>query len=156
DVSAFALQTRELVRTYHVIAINPRGVGLSDAPVEPRYEVATAAADVAAVLTEPAHIVGASLGAAVAIELALTFPERVRSLTLVTPFVEATARLRAVLDAWCQVAGEASPQALARMLLPWFFSPVFLASPAMERTARGLAATCANVPAKTLQRALAG
>lgn len=156
DVSSFAMQTRAFVATHRVIAVNPRGVGLSDAPAEDCYAVATAAADAAAVLTEPAHVVGASLGAATAIELALRFPERVRTLTLITPFVEATARLRAVLDAWCGVAAEASAEALARMLLPWFFSESFLASPAAERTRRGLTTACANVPAATLARAAAG
>jgi pimeloyl-ACP methyl ester carboxylesterase len=156
DVSAFALQMRAFVETHRVIAVNPRGVGLSDAPAEPRYDVVTAAADAAAVLSEPAHVVGASLGAATAIELALRCPERVRSLTLITPFVEVTARLRAVLDAWCRVAAQASVETLARMLLPWLFSPGFLDSPAVERTTRGLAAACANVPVTTLERAAAG
>jgi pyruvate/2-oxoglutarate dehydrogenase complex dihydrolipoamide acyltransferase (E2) component len=156
DVSAFALQTRALVTSHRVLAVNPRGVGLSDAPEEPRYDVATAAADAAAVLSEPAHIVGASLGAAVAIELALRAPERVRSLTLITPFVEASARLRAVVAAWCRVAAESSADALAQMLLPWLFSGGFLESPAVERTRRGLAAACANVPVATLERAAAG
>ena len=52
---------------------------------------------------EPAHVVGASLGAAAAIELALSHPERMRSLTLITPFVEANGRLLAVTDAWTGV-----------------------------------------------------
>ena len=156
DVSSFAMQTRAFVDSHRIVAVNPRGVGLSDAPAEERYDVPTAAADAAAVLTEPAHVVGASLGAATAIELALRFPERVRTLTLITPFVDATARLRAVLDAWCRVAADASAETLARMLMPWLFSESFLASPAAERTCRGLATACANVPAATLARAAAG
>ncbi len=156
DVSSFAMQSRALVETHRVIAVNPRGVGLSDAPAEDRYDVATAAADAAAALTEPAHVVGASLGAAAAIELALRFPKRVRTLTLITPFVETTARLRAILAAWCRVATEVAPETLACMLLPWLFSEAFLAGPAVERTRRGLAAVCANLPVATLDRSAAG
>src|SRR5216117_367158 len=151
----FARQIPVLAERWHVLGVNPRGVGLSDAPEEARYDVATMAADVAALLEEPAHVVGASLGAAV--ELALVHPERLRSLTLITPFVEADARLLAVVDAWCRVASEASAEAVARLLLPWMFSRAYLADEGRrERTARGLAATAPRVPAPTLARAAAG
>lgn len=156
DVSAFASQTRKLIETHRVIGVNPRGVGLSDAPQQPQYDVATAAADAGALLSEATHVVGASLGAAVAIELALRFPERVRSLTLITPFVAASPRLRAVLEAWCQVAAQARPETVASTLMPWLFSSDFLAAPAADRTRRGLAATCANVAAPALRRNAVG
>jgi len=157
DVSSFALQTRALVQSHALIAVNPRGVGLSDAPDLPAYDVPTAAADAAALLDAAAHVVGASLGAATAIELALRYPDRVRSLTLITPFVDASARLLAVLDAWCRIAAEAGAETLARALLPWMFSERFLQDATdRERTCRGLAVACANVPAPTLERSAAG
>jgi pimeloyl-ACP methyl ester carboxylesterase len=102
-------------------------------------------------------VVGASLGAAVALELALTAPERVRSLTLITPFVVADARLRAVCDAWRQLAAEVAPESVARMLLPWFFSAIFLEDEMRRRRVlRGLATTVAKVPAASLARSSAG
>ena len=80
-----------------------------------------------------------------------------RSLTLITPFVEAGPRLLAVIDAWCRVASEASPEAVARLVLPWMFSAEYLGDEGRrERTVRGLAATAARVPAGTLVRAAAG
>jgi 3-oxoadipate enol-lactonase/4-carboxymuconolactone decarboxylase len=119
--------------------------------------VAQAAEDAAAVTAAPVDVIGASLGAAVAVELALARPERVRSLTLVTPFVEAGPRLLAVIDAWCRLAAEVGPDTLARALLPWFFSGGFLADDAArERTLRGLAQTLARVPAAALARSAAG
>src|SRR5262249_12675074 len=139
DVSAFAAQARALAATHEVLGINPRGVGASDAPALDAYDVASAADDVAAVCGDPAHIVGASLGAANAIELALRHPDRVRTLTLITPFVDASPRLLAVLDAWCHIATESRPETLARALLPWLFSERLLAdSAARERIVRGL------------------
>ncbi|UCE87438.1 MAG: alpha/beta fold hydrolase, partial [Deltaproteobacteria bacterium] len=157
DVSAFARQVPPLAERLRVLGVNPRGVGLSDAPVQEVYEVATAAADAAAVADAPAHVVGASLGAAVAIELALAHPARVRSLVLITPFAVAGPRLLAVIDAWCGLAAEARPETLARTLLPWLFSEAFLADArARERTARGLAQIAARVPAPTLERSAAG
>jgi pimeloyl-ACP methyl ester carboxylesterase len=157
DVSMFARQIPALAARWRVQGMNPRGVGLSDAPEVDVYDVGTAAADVAALLDAPAHVVGASLGAAVALELALARPALVRSLTLITPFVEAGARLLAVIDAWCRVASEASPEAVARLVLPWMFSAEYLADEGRrERTVRGLAATAERVPASTLARAAAG
>jgi 3-oxoadipate enol-lactonase/4-carboxymuconolactone decarboxylase len=157
DVSAFVRQTPRLAERFVVYGVNPRGVGQSDAPDDEVYEVARTAADAAACYEGAAHVVGASLGSAVAIELALTQPERVRSLTLLTPFVEATPRLLAVSEGWHRVAAEASPAALAAALLPWFFSSGFLADEAARgRTLRGLAQTLARVPAATLERMTRG
>jgi pyruvate dehydrogenase E2 component (dihydrolipoamide acetyltransferase) len=157
DVSSFALLTPRLVGRFGVLAMNPRGVGASDGPAG---DVPALAADAAAVIGAagggPAHVVGASLGAAAALELALTRPELVRSLVLVTPFVTATPRLRAVVDAWARVAAEARPATLARFLAPLLFSHALLADEAArERTLRGLAAACARIPAATLERTAA-
>jgi pimeloyl-ACP methyl ester carboxylesterase len=157
DASSFALQAGSLAASYRVLGVNPRGVGASDAPPLDVYDVATAADDAAAVCPEPAHWIGASLGAAVALEAAIRHPQRVRSLVLITPFVQATPRLRAVTEAWWRVARDASAETLARMLLPWLFSERFLGDEqALGRTLRGLSASVARVPAATLERAAAG
>jgi pyruvate dehydrogenase E2 component (dihydrolipoamide acetyltransferase) len=157
DASSFSPQSAALAARFRALGVNPRGVGLSDAPEAEVHEVAQAAADALAAAPGPAHVVGASLGAAAALELALRDPGRVRSLTLITPFVEAGPRLLAVLEGWCALAREASPAALGRALLPWLFSPAFLSdAPRRERTARGLAEMLARVPARTLERQAAG
>ncbi len=157
DASSFALLTPQLAPCYSVLALNPRGVSASDGPAG---DVPTLAADAAAVIrtgASPAHVVGASLGAAAALELALTQPDLVRSLTLITPFVTATPRLLAAVTAWCRIAAEASPATLARCLAPLLFSEALLGDDALrERTLRGLAAVCTRVPAATLERMAAG
>ncbi len=157
DLSAFAMQTGMLSERFQVVGINPRGVGLSDAPEADTYPVAQTAADAAACFEGEAHIIGASLGSAAAIELALSHPKRVRSLTLITPFVAAGARLCSVADGWCHVAREASPEGLASMLLPWFFAQGTLGDDtARQRILRGLTQTVKRVPAATLDRMNAG
>jgi pimeloyl-ACP methyl ester carboxylesterase len=158
DASSFALLTPLLAPHSALLALNPRGVGASDGPAG---DVPTLAADAAAVIAAcgggAAHVVGASLGAAAALELTLTRPELVRSLTLITPFVTATPRLLAVVTAWCRVAAEASPATLARFLAPLLFSDALLADEALrERTLRGLAAACTRVPVAALERMAAG
>jgi 3-oxoadipate enol-lactonase len=156
DVSIFAQQTAMLLERHRVLAVNPRGIGLSDAPEASAYEVTTLASDAAALIEAPTHVVGASHGAAVALELALRWPEKVRSLVLITPFLEVTPRLLAVLDAWCRVAS-AGGDALAAMLLPWLFSDDLLGDDARLRVVRrGLADTAGRVSTATLERTAAG
>ena len=157
DVAAFARQVPALESSFRVLGVNPRGVAGSDAPPAASYEVARMAEDAACAFEGRAHLVGASLGAAVALELALAHPERVRSLVLMTPFVAASPRLIAVLEAWCRLAAEASPETLASALVPWFFGAATLADERLRaRNARGLAEIVARVPATTLLRQAAG
>jgi pimeloyl-ACP methyl ester carboxylesterase len=157
DVGVFARQITALAARHRVLGINPRGIGASDAPDEPVYDVGVVAREVVAAAGGPAHFVGASLGAAVAIEAALQAPDRVRSLTLITPFIDVSGRLLAVIDAWCRVAAEASSLALATMLVPWLFSAELLGDePARKRNVRGLAEMLARVPATSLPRYAAG
>jgi 3-oxoadipate enol-lactonase len=157
DVSSFARQIPALAERYRVHGVNPRGIGLSDAPEAERYDVAVCAADAAAVAPSPAHVIGASLGAAVAIELALGHRERVRSLTLITPFARAGARLLAVVDVWCRLAAEAGSATLAAALAPWLFSASLLADDgARRRLVRGLAQTVARASVQALARHAAG
>jgi pyruvate dehydrogenase E2 component (dihydrolipoamide acetyltransferase) len=157
DVSVFARQVPVLAERFSVIGVNPRGVGLSDAPAAERYDVATAAVDAASLASEPVHVIGASLGAAVAMEWALKSPEKVRSLTLVTPFVEATPRLLAVLDLWCAAAESGGPALVAKAILPWLFGDETLGDPrARERVERGLAEIAGRVTPIALRRWAAG
>jgi pimeloyl-ACP methyl ester carboxylesterase len=89
--------------------------------------------------------------------LAIAHPDRVKTLTLITPFVEANPRLLGVGEAWRLLAAETTPQTLAAALLPWFFSGEFLADDAARgRTLRGLAQSVARVSAPTLERSVAG
>ena len=157
DVSAFSPQIPSLAAAYRVRGVNPRGVGFSSAPAAERYDVSTAASDAASIARGPAHLIGASLGAAVAIELALTNPDTVRSLVLITPFVTATPRLLAVVDAWVRLAETAPADVLAAMLLPWLYGSAFLAdASACRRAARALAEAASRTPAATLRRSAAG
>jgi pyruvate dehydrogenase E2 component (dihydrolipoamide acetyltransferase) len=157
DLTVYARQIPALSSRFRVMALNPRGVGLSDAPESERYAVPEAADDAATAAGEPVHVVGASLGAAVALSLAQRHPERVRSLVLVTPFQRASGRLRAVIEAWTALAAAVAPEILARAIVPWLFAPATLEDDGRRaRLVRGFAETAARVSAATLERAAAG
>jgi len=82
-------QVDALAPHYRVVAVDLPGHGASPLP-SGRLTIEDMAGAVAALASEldaaPAHVVGLSLGACVAVRLALQAPARVRSLTLVNPF----------------------------------------------------------------------
>ncbi len=79
-------QVPEFSKSYRVITFDLRGHGHSDKPAGP-YDIPMFAADLAGLLhalgTLSAHIVGISLGGAVAFQFALDFPAMVRTLSIV-------------------------------------------------------------------------
>lgn len=74
-----------LASSYRVILFDNRGMGRSNVPRGP-YSIRQMARDTTAVMdaagVNSAHLIGASMGGIIAQELALSFPQRVRSLVL--------------------------------------------------------------------------
>ena len=114
---------------YRVVAVDLPGHGGSPLPPGP-LTIERMAADVAALLARldagKAHVLGLSLGACVAMRLALAAPGRVRSLTLVNAFARvqptgpadvARLTLRLVLLATAPMDTVAAH--VARRLFPW-------------------------------------
>ncbi len=79
-------QVPEFCKEFKVVTFDMRGHGRSDKPSGP-YSVKMFAADTADLLAAldipSAHVVGESLGGAVAFQLAISFPEKLRSLVIV-------------------------------------------------------------------------
>jgi pimeloyl-ACP methyl ester carboxylesterase len=97
-------QVRFFARRYKVIVFDVRGHGKSGKPPGP-YSMPLFAMDTAKMLQAlgvgPAHIVGISMGGMIAFQLAVSYPELVRSLVIVNSSPEFTVRtLKQRVQVW--------------------------------------------------------
>ncbi|MBV8310461.1 MAG: alpha/beta fold hydrolase, partial [Planctomycetaceae bacterium] len=88
-VHVWYAQLKGLSPVLRVTVVDPRGHGLSEKPPGP-YSMPLFATDIAALMNHlelgPAVVVGSSMAALIAVELAATCPERVAALVLVGGF----------------------------------------------------------------------
>ena len=112
---------------YRVTTFDNRGVGRSTTP-EGEFTIADFAADTAALMDaleiESAHVVGSSMGGAIAQELALAHPERVRSLVLNGTWCRGDRFLHEIFRNWMWSAEKAdSIRDFLVTVNLWCFSP---------------------------------
>ena len=136
DHTAWLSQVAAFRDGYDCLTPDNRDVGQSGRATAP-YTLAEMADDVRAVLDDAAvldaYVVGLSMGGAIAQELALRYPEWVRSLTLVSTFARPDARLTAILEAWRAIYPRLGPSDFARQSWPWLFSWRFFERPSALR-----------------------
>jgi pimeloyl-ACP methyl ester carboxylesterase len=125
---------------HRVVAYDSRGLGESERG-DQRITMASLAADAAALLDaleiERAHVLGWSLGSAVAQELALAHPDRVGGLVLYATWCRGDGYMRAMLSA-VRHPWETGDMEAALNTLGLAFSPEFLNSPEFEPTVQQL------------------
>lgn len=120
-------QVRDLSKRYRVITFDNRGVGETDLPDEPVYPTGQMAEDARALLDhlaiERAHVVGASMGGTIAMELAIRHPKRVRSLGLCCTWARGDGRFLHIVQSWMATAPVLSPEDRFRYaLMPWIYT----------------------------------
>ncbi len=139
DHTAWTVQQIYFSRSFRCILIDNRDSGRSGRSPGP-YNSATLASDALAVLdaesVDTAHVVGLSLGAAIAQELSLQAPGRIRSLTLLSGFAREDARMRAITSHWTELYERIGRVAFHRHTEPWLFSPTYFENPANLRPLR--------------------
>ena len=121
-----------LASTNRLITFDNRGVGQSSSP-ETRYSIRQMAQDTIGLLDaiglDYVHVAGHSMGGQIALELALTWPERVKSLMLLAACAKMEERGKAVIELWGDLPKLVDPVTAIRLSLPWIYTTRFYAKP---------------------------
>jgi 3-oxoadipate enol-lactonase len=119
DLTGWALTIPELAKHFRIVSIDVRGHGESGKPDRP-YSIKDFSQDLKEFLSQmqiaQAHILGLSMGGAIAQQFALDYPQMVRALILVSTFSQ--------VDDSCRKAFTHLRQALASGGYPAFFDEV--------------------------------
>lgn len=137
DISVWALVREELAKHFQLFLFDNRGVGRSDCP-DASYTVEDLANDAHAFITtlnlNRPHVMGHSMGSAIAQTLAYCHPESVQKLILANPLIRfhesSTFAMRFFLELR---ASGVSPSKVFEGTLPWLFSGDFLKNPDMVK-----------------------
>jgi pimeloyl-ACP methyl ester carboxylesterase len=128
DSRMWILQTPAFSPHYKCITFDNRGVGMSSRPPGP-YTMEQMAGDALAVMDdagiERAHVLGVSMGGAIAQNLALKAPERVKSLTLAVTWCHRNPWLDRLSDIGRHFASMGHDE-FGRGVLLFLFSPAFV------------------------------
>jgi 3-oxoadipate enol-lactonase len=124
--NAWNLQRIAMATRFRCISFDNRGAGRSDKPTEP-FTLEQMADDAVAVLDaagiETAHVVGASMGGVISQIVAVKYPHRVRSLTLVCTACRNHPWRQDLLQSWAKTAEEKGMIEVGKEAAQWVMSP---------------------------------
>ncbi|MEP7258587.1 MAG: alpha/beta hydrolase [Flavitalea sp.] len=127
---------------FRCIVIDNRGVGLSDQPPGP-YSTTIMAADTIAVMdhagVDQARVAGISMGGAIAQELAINYPLRVKSLVLVSTWSRFNNYATKVYENLKHLRPSVSGEYFMELLQLWIFAPSYYERHAAELHADAVA-----------------
>ncbi len=135
DRATWSLQTPALAARYRTVVYDNRDVGQTGPGDQPRPYGIDQFADAAAGLLDAlgigrAHVVGASMGGAIAQEFALAYPDRAASLTIVCSWPKTDPWLAELLAQWERLFAAMGPLEWARTSWLWGFTHRSYADPA--------------------------
>jgi pimeloyl-ACP methyl ester carboxylesterase len=113
---------------FRCILVDNRGAGESDKPNGP-YTTKMMAHDIVGLMSalgiENARIAGISMGSAIAQELALAYPDKVRGLVLVSSWARCDKYTQAVFEHFKKMRERASPADFTQLLQLWIASAAY-------------------------------
>lgn len=156
DLNSWASQVAEFSKRYRVATFDNRGSGRTDAPDHP-YCIRMMAGDTVGLMDtlgiEKAHVMGVSMGGYIAEELAMTCPDRVSSLILVTTSVGPYQVKISILEAWArQALRDMRPMTFFQIMLPFMFNDRSFEAPGVLEMAVSTIAGHSSTPPHILAR----
>jgi pimeloyl-ACP methyl ester carboxylesterase len=125
DHRAWSLQIPLFSQTFRCLTFDNRDAGQSARSPGP-YTIRTMADDTVGLMKAlaigRAHIVGLSMGGAIAQEIAINHPAMVRRLVLVATYTSGDPRGAALLNSFVQMRGRFTREEYLRAIVPWLFS----------------------------------
>lgn len=119
---------KEYEKHFRCILVDNRGAGGTDKPDGP-YTTKMMADDTAGLMDslgiERAHVNGISMGGAIGQELAINYPDKVRSLVLVSTWAKCNEYATIVFDHFAKMRRVAPPNEFMELLQLWIFAPPF-------------------------------
>jgi len=135
DMHGWDLQRPALARRHRLVFVDNRDAGASD-EARGAYGIGDMAADALAVMDalgiERFHVVGASMGGAIAQHVALAAPARVANLVLACTWAHTDPFLAAILESWRLMVERLSPVDFFKAQAPWVFTHRFFQEPPPE------------------------
>jgi pimeloyl-ACP methyl ester carboxylesterase len=126
DISVWGLHLDYYKTMFRCIVVENRGIGLSDKPEGP-YSTDEMAADVIAAMdaakVDKAHILGVSMGGAIAQALTLANPDRVQSLVLVSTWAKQDNYGEMIWRHFKYVRAHVRPEQWMETLQLWIWAP---------------------------------
>ena len=128
DGSLWEEHVKVYEKHFHCILIDNRGSGRSDKPQGP-YTTSMMAEDVAGLMKaldiEKAHVSGISMGSGIAQELALAYPEKIKSLILIASWDQCDNYTKRIFEMFRSMIESSDSSAFTRMLQLWIFTPEY-------------------------------
>jgi pimeloyl-ACP methyl ester carboxylesterase len=128
DGSAWEDHVKTYEKHFRCIVIDNRGAGRSDKP-EGSYSTKMMAKDIAGLMEalriEKAHVSGISMGSAIAQELALAYPEKVKSLILNCSWDKCDSYTTRVFETFKSLIATTDYVTFTRNLQLWIFTPEY-------------------------------
>lgn len=133
DEVSWLYQKPALAESYRLITCDNRGVGRSPKPPGP-YRIEEMAADALEVLDSlniaRAHVLGHSMGGAIAQHIAIECPQRVDRLILACTFAKPSGFAVPVVQSWAGILKlGASAEVIGCSFFPWLYTESFLSGP---------------------------
>jgi len=131
DGDVWEKHVEEYQKHFKCILLDNRGVGKSDAPQGP-YNTKMMAGDTVAVMDhldiDKAQVAGISMGGAIAQSIALEYPDRVKSLCLISTWPSFNTYATTVYENLKKIRRVASPEDFMELLQLWIFAPPYYES----------------------------